>query len=291
MLAPTSLTPPADAPTAVEVGGGTPRPRVSIIVPVYNEERYIDAVLARLSRGPYPPGSQEVVVVDDGSTDGTPAVLAGWAGRPGFVMRRHAANRGKGAAVRTGLDCATGHVAIIQDADLEYDPDDLPALVEPIARGECHAVFGSRYTRPGNLLPWTRFRLAVHLMNGLVRTLYGVRLTDVNTCYKAASTDLYRQLRLQCERFEFCAEVTAKLSRRGVRIVEVPIRYHPRSRAEGKKIGWRDAWQFAVTLVRWRFEPVPELRPLATPGWLARAAQVPGGSPTLSDSGGAVGGA
>jgi glycosyltransferase involved in cell wall biosynthesis len=232
------------------------RPRLSVIVPVYNEVRTVDAVLDRLTRVPYPHPEQQVVVVDDGSTDGTAEKLAAWADRPGLVLLRHPVNRGKGAAIRTGLAHAAGLVTAIQDADLEYDPADLPALVEPILRGEAEAVFGSRYLRPGNYLPWTRFRLAVHLMNGLVRALYGARLTDVNTCYKVLRTDLYPRLALRCERFEYCAEVTAKLCRLGVPIVERPIAYHPRTRAEGKKIGWRDAAQFAWSLAAWRVRPL-----------------------------------
>jgi glycosyltransferase involved in cell wall biosynthesis len=230
-----------------------------VIVPVFNEERTIDAVLERLSAVPYHYPDQQVVVVDDGSTDGTARRLERWQEVPGLVLLRHPVNRGKGAAIRTGLACATGVVTVIQDADLEYDPADLPALIEPILRGEADAVYGSRYLRPENYLPWTHFRVAVHLMNTLVRVLYGVRLSDVNTCYKACRTDLYSSLDLKCERFEFCAETTAKLCRLGVVIRELPIHYHPRTKAEGKKIGWRDAWQFALTLLAWR------VRPLALP--------------------------
>jgi glycosyltransferase involved in cell wall biosynthesis len=240
-----------------------------VIVPVFNEEQTIDAVLERLTVLPYPYPEQQVVVVDDGSSDDTPGRLARWSGQPGLEILRHPVNRGKGAAIRTGLACATGLVTVIQDADLEYDPEDLPALVEPILRGEADAVYGSRYLRRENHLPWTRFRLAVHLMNGLVRVLYGVRLSDVNTCYKACRTDLYASLDLQCERFEFCAETTAKLCRLGVPIRELPIRYHPRTQAEGKKIGWRDAWQFALTLLAWRVRPM-------------RAARISVPQPTLS---------
>jgi glycosyltransferase involved in cell wall biosynthesis len=143
--------------------------RLSVIVPVFNEERTLDAVLERLSAAPYRYPDQQVIVVDDGSSDATPARLSRWAGRPGYTLLRHAVNRGKGAAIRTGLALATGAVTAIQDADLEYDPADLAAAVELIAGGKADAVYGSRYLRPGNGLPWTKFRLAVHLMNGIVR--------------------------------------------------------------------------------------------------------------------------
>jgi glycosyltransferase involved in cell wall biosynthesis len=231
---------------------GSVIPRLSVIVPVFNEERTIDAVLHRLSRLPYPHPDQQVIVVDDGSTDGTPRILAGWVGRPGVEIVRHTHNQGKGAAVRTGLGRAAGAITVIQDADLEYDPTDLAGVVEAVARGGCDAAYGSRYLAPDPSLRWTRFRVAVGLMNLLVRVLYGGRLTDVNTCYKALPTDLYRRLDLRSDRFELCAETTAKLLRGGYRILELPISYRPRTRAEGKKIGWRDAVRFARALVVWR---------------------------------------
>lgn len=255
------------------------QPTLSIVVPVYNEERTVAALLGRLARGPYRGQDQEIIVVDDGSSDGTPELLARWEGRAGFTILRHVSNRGKGAAVRTGLARAAGLVTAVQDADLEYEPDDLPALVEPILRGEAHAVFGSRYLNPGNPLPWTRFRVAVHAMNGIVQVLYGVRLTDVNTCYKVLRTDLFRDLNLRCERFEFCAEVTAKLCRGGVTIAEVPVRYHPRSQAEGKKIGWRDARQFVATLAAWRVRRTPALGRYARAGGGAGPVRVQLASP------------
>jgi dolichol-phosphate mannosyltransferase len=193
-----------------------------------------------------------VIVIDDGSSDATPRLLEAWADRPGFRVLRHVKNQGKGAAVRTGLALAQGEVTIIQDADLEYDPADYTRLVEPIRRGEAEVVYGSRYLAPTRRLPWTKFRLGVMLFNGMVRVLYGQRLTDEATCYKAARTGLWRSLNLRAERFELCPEMTAKLCRRGVRIVEIPISYHPRGAEAGKKIGWRDAVQTVWALIQWR---------------------------------------
>src|SRR5262245_56890480 len=154
---------PLVRPRASPVG----RPLLSVIVPVFNEERTLDALLQRLFSGPYP--GKEVIVVDDGSQDGSWSILQRWEGTPGLRILRHGHNRGKGTAVRTGLAQATGWITIIQDADLEYDPADWPLLVEIIRHGESPVVYGSRYLAPAQPLPWTRFRLAVVLLNGLVR--------------------------------------------------------------------------------------------------------------------------
>ena len=226
------------------------RPLLTVLIPVYNEERTVEELLTKVAEGPYP--DKEVIVIDDGSRDGTARLLDKWQGRPGFRVLRHAVNRGKGAAVRTGLAQATGEVTLIQDADLEYDPADYPRLVEPIRRGEAEAVYGSRYLAPVRPLPWTRFRLGVLLFNEMVRVLYGRRLTDEATCYKATRTSLLRALDLRAVRFELCPEMTAKLCQRGVRLIEVPIAYRPRGTADGKKIGWADAVQAVWTLLKWR---------------------------------------
>lgn len=235
-------------------------PELTVIVPVYNEEQTIHALLERVVTAAGP--RREVIVVNDGSTDGTAAVLRRWRGRAGVRIVEFARNQGKGAAVRAALDLAWGEVTIIQDGDLEYDPRDYARVVSPILRGEAEAVFGSRYLSPSPELPRTRYRLAVSLLNGIVRTLYGLRLTDEATCYKAVRTTLMRRLRLEACRFELCPEMTAKLARMRVAVVEVPIRYRPRSRADGKKIRLRDAVAAVWTLFRWRWRnwdqsPVP----------------------------------
>jgi dolichol-phosphate mannosyltransferase len=252
-----------------KVANGCPVPWLTVLVPVFNEEATVDTLLRRLRDGPYP--DKEVIVVDDGSRDGTARFLECWADQPGFVVLRHAENRGKGAAVRTGLARARGEITVIQDADLEYDPAELPRLVEVLRRGEAAVVYGSRYLHPDRPLPWSRFRLAVTLLNWLVRLLYGRRLTDEATCYKVCRTRLLRELRLTADRFDLCAELTAKLCRLGIPIQEVPISYRPRTRAQGKKIGWRDGWQAVWALVKWRLGPclppgpgacLPSARPL-----------------------------
>ncbi len=240
------------------------QPLLTIIVPVYNERPTIERVLQQLLEAPYP--DKEILIVDDGSDDGTASVLDGWTGHPNILVLRHEFNRGKGAAVRTALARARGTIAIIQDADLEYDPDDWPRLIEPIRRGEALVVYGSRYLRPADFLPWSKFRLAVSLLNLLVRLLYGRRLSDEATCYKAMPTELFRALDLRAQRFELCAEITAKVCRLGLPILEVPISYRPRTSEEGKKIGWRDAWSAFWPLLQWRFLPLPRTLHASTTG-------------------------
>ncbi len=224
---------------------------LTVIIPVYNESKTIDELLRRVLAAPY---SKQVLVVDDGSTDGTTKVLEAWEGRESVELLAHGKNRGKGAAIRTGLEHARGRFTIIQDADLEYEPQDYARLVEPLLSGAAQVVYGSRYLQPesrGRRL-WTMFRWGVSLLNVCVRWLYGARLTDEATCYKAFPTEILRQFDLRCERFEFCPEVTAKACRLGLRIEEVPIRYAARSIEQGKKIRWSDGLEAMKTLWRWR---------------------------------------
>jgi glycosyltransferase involved in cell wall biosynthesis len=224
-----------------------------VIIPVFNEAATIGQLLQRLFAGPYPYPAKEIIVVDDGSVDGTEAVLKQWAARPDLLILRHVCNRGKGAAIRTALSRGRGLVTIIQDADLEYNPQDIPRVVEPVREGAADVVYGSRYLQARDDLPWTRFRVAVAVLNGLVRILYGQRLTDEATCYKALRTDLLQRMNLQAEGFDFCPELTAKACLLRCRILEVPISYAPRSRQEGKKISWRDGCAAVWTLLKWRF--------------------------------------
>ena len=222
---------------------------LSVVIPVYNEAATVHRLIRRVLAAPY---HKELIIVDDGSTDGTAEALQQFAGTPNLCILTHAVTRGKGAAIRTGLDCVRGPFTIIQDADLEYDPWEYPKLIECLKRGEAQVVYGSRYLERGNRTGPRHFRLAVKLLNWTVRLLYGATITDEATCYKAFDTRLLRSLDLQCERFEFCPEVTAKVLRAGHAIVEVPIRFAARTVAQGKKIGWRDAFQAFWTLARYR---------------------------------------
>jgi glycosyltransferase involved in cell wall biosynthesis len=230
------------------------QPIISVIVPAFNEARTLAIVInALLAEGLL----DQIIVVDDGSTDSTSAVLEAFRSTARVVITTHAYNRGKGAAIRTGLALANGRFCVVQDADLEYNPRDLVRLLQPLLAGKALAVFGIRM-RPSLEIPerfW--FALGVQVLNSLVRLLYGKRIQDEATCYKVLPTSLLRSLELRCQRFEFCPEVTAKLCRLKIPILELPIGYTPRLIAEGKKIRFWDALEAAWTLLYWRFAALP----------------------------------
>ena len=229
---------------------------LSVIVPVYNEAPSIASLIQRVTLVPY---CKQIIVINDGSSDSTADVLQAWAGSADVLVLNHAVNRGKSYAIRTGLAVARGQFVIIQDADLEYDPSDYPAVVEPLIRGDADLVLGSRYMNGDHCGAKWSFRAGVGALNLAVSLLYGIRLTDEATCYKAIHTETLRRMDLQCERFEFCPEVIAKACRMGLRIKEVPISYHPRTAQEGKKIRLRDGISALRTLWRWRkWIPAPE---------------------------------
>ena len=224
---------------------------LSIVVPVYNEESTVGAVVERLLAIDLPV-AREILVVNDGSTDGTRGVLDALPARPDVLRIVHApVNAGKGRAIRTGFEQARGTIVAIQDADLELDPSELAALVEPILAGETSAVYGSRFLHGTQGAPLVSVA-ANRFLTGLTNVLYGSRLTDMETCYKVMRTDVARALQLEANRFDIEPEITAKLLRAGHEIVERPVRFEPRSRAQGKKIGWRDGVQAIVVLTRLR---------------------------------------
>ncbi len=226
--------------------------KVSIIIPVYNEFRTFPDVLERVRNARLPVGcSKEIVVVDDGSTDGTTGLLSSYA-EPMLVVHYSVLNFGKGTAIRIGLAKASGDIILIQDGDLEYDPNDYAAIVQPILDGRADVVYGSRFLgEPTGMMPLNR--IANRILTLAANLLYRAQLTDEATAYKAFRTSVLRRLTLRCRRFEFCPEVTAKVRRLGYRIHEVPVSYNGRGIADGKKIRARDGFEALWTLVRYRF--------------------------------------
>ena len=222
---------------------------VSVIVPVYNETAHLDELLRAIDASPV---KKQIIIVDDGSTDGTREKLQSLPPIDDVTVVFHEKNYGKGAAIRTALAYARGEYVLIQDSDLEYDPQDYPRLLRPLEEGEANVVYGVRPDRPERGL---RFFLGAKLLTHLTNLLFRAGIHDEATCYKVIRRSLLSQLRLQCLRFEFCPEVTAKLCRMGEKIAEVPISYQPRSAVEGKKIRHSDGWLAIWTLIRYRFIP------------------------------------
>ena len=228
---------------------------LSILIPVYNEEEFAGALLQRVLRAPLPKGIEsEIIVVDDGSSDASAEIAEQVAlAHPGRItLIRHDRNRGKGAAIRTAIDHAAGEFAIIQDADLEYDPAEYGKLLAPLIEGRADAVYGSRFVIAGErrvLYFW--HALANHLLTTMCNMVSDLNLTDMETCYKAFRLSLVRSIPLRSSRFGIEPELTIKLAQRHARIFEVPISYYGRTYAEGKKIGLKDAIQAFFVILRY----------------------------------------
>lgn len=222
--------------------------KVSIVIPVYNERRYIREVIRGVKAGSTLGLRKEIIVIDDGSTDGTTEILKKIQGIRLLVKPQ---NEGKGASLRQGFTMATGEIVLVQDADLEYDPHDYPALLSPFLAQRAVAVYGSRELK-NNTHSYPSFFLGGKLVTWVTSVLFGGELTDVPTGYKVIERRVLMQLPLRCKRFEFCPELTGLLLKNKIKIIEVPIHYSPRKFAEGKKIRLRDGVEAILTLLRVR---------------------------------------
>jgi dolichol-phosphate mannosyltransferase len=226
--------------------------KISILIPTYNEVSTIGTVLCRVLAAPLPAGcSKEIIVVDDGSNDGTAEILQKYASESEIILHSVKVNCGKGTAIRLGIGLAIGDVILIQDADLEYDPSDIIALLTPLLEGRAEVVYGSRFRGRIEGMAWKNW-VANKILTATANMLYGAGITDEATAYKAFRTDVLNRIELSCEQFEFCPEVTAKLCRLGYRIYEVPIHYRARNNAAGKKVRAKDGLQAWRTLFKYR---------------------------------------
>ncbi len=229
--------------------------KLSVIIPCYNEEKTIAEILEKVARADIGQVKKEIIVVDDGSGDKTAEiVLKKKKENTNIIFIRSKKNGGKGRAIRIGLKKAKGDIVIIQDADLEYDPNDYSKLIGPIIEGRTKVVYGSRMLNYKNrkklyIMNW----YGTIILTKLANLLYNAKITDEPTCYKVFSKEVIDSISLKCERFEFCPEVTAKVRKKGYKITEVPIFYKPRSFEEGKKINWKDGIEAVWTLLKYRF--------------------------------------
>jgi glycosyltransferase involved in cell wall biosynthesis len=227
--------------------------KLSIVIPVYNEARTVAQVIEKVGALDFGV-EKEIIVVNDGSSDGTREALKPFeSGVPGVRVHHSPVNLGKGASVRIGFSYATGDIVTIQDADLELDPIEYTRLIQPILDGSADVVYGSRFLdsgKRGTLL----FYLANRGLASLTNVLYGARLTDIETCYKVLRRDVLDQLTLRASRFEIEPELTAQVLKHGFRLIELPVAYNPRSKAEGKKISWRDGFGAVSMLVNQRLK-------------------------------------
>jgi len=246
------------------------RVKLSVIMPIYNEIDTVQEIVRRVrsvklsveigygpENGDVVSFDREIVLVDDGSTDGTRTVLRHLRETPDTLVVFHEENQGKGAAVRTGLENASGDVLLIQDADLEYDPREYPTLLQPILEGRSHVVYGSRFRGGPTRAMFFWHMVGNRFLTLMTNLLYNTILTDMETCYKVFTREVADRLDLKADGWGFDPEITAQILRMGYRIYEVPISYTGREFEEGKKISWRDAFVVLWTLLKYRFKPKP----------------------------------
>jgi glycosyltransferase involved in cell wall biosynthesis len=224
-------------------------PLLSVVMPIYNERATVEEIIERVLAVPL---RIELIAIDDASTDGSRDLVQALAARHGFKHIVQAKNQGKGAAVRRGIAEAQGEIIVVQDADLEYSPEEYPDLLDLIVKGKADAVFGSRFIGRHRCFLFTHY-LGNLFLNLVTNVLYNTTMTDMETCLKAVRADVLKALTLHSDRFGIEPEITAKLLKRGARVYEVPITYEGRDYAEGKKITWRDGFPALWTLVKYRF--------------------------------------
>jgi glycosyltransferase involved in cell wall biosynthesis len=224
--------------------------KLTVLIPIYNELDTIREILKRVQDTGL---ADEIILIDDGSVDGTREILKEYEGQDPYRVIMHEKNQGKGAAVRTGIKNATGDVILIQDADLEYDPRDYPAILRPIEEGLADVVYGSRFLGAPRRVAMFWHMIANKLLTLMTNILYDTILTDMETGYKVFRKEVIADIPLHAKRFEFEPEFTAKILKRGVRIFEVPISFNPRDYDEGKKIGMSDAFEAIWALLKYRF--------------------------------------
>ena len=224
-------------------------PLLSVVMPVFNEAGTVEEVIRRVLRVPI---RLELVVVDDGSTDGTRACLEGLQTELGFRLVLQPVNQGKGAALRRGFTEVTGEIVVIQDADLEYSPEEYPQLIDLICQGRADVVYGSRFLGRHRAFLFAHY-IGNRLLTFVTNLLYNTMLTDMETCYKAMRVEVLRSMTLRSDGFDIEPELTAKIFKRGYKVFEVPITYDGRGYEEGKKISWRDGLVALWVLIRYRF--------------------------------------
>lgn len=230
--------------------------KLSVIIPVYNEPDTIAKIVKKAEKVNLGNVKKEIIIVDDASTDNTAIAIRNLKGR--CIKLFHKKNKGKGGALKTGISKATGDIIVFQDADLEYDPKDYATLIRPIIRGEAKVAFGSRFVnqrlnlfgkkRSPHLLHWFGNKFLTFAFN----TLYGTNLTDAEPCYKMFTSDVLKSMRISSNRFEYDIELMCKLVRKGHKIIQLPISYHPRTFEEGKKINWKDGIVAFLTMLKYR---------------------------------------
>lgn len=226
--------------------------KVSVIIPVYNEKNTIISILEQVNKADFSGLRKEIILVDDASTDGTEKILQGLADNYKIIF--HKTNQGKGAAIRTALKEVTGDFVIIQDADLEYLPEDYNSLLPLLINDEADVVYGSRFINTDNMRNFIfKNMLANKFLTYFNNLLYGTRITDMETCYKAFRREFIQGITIKSNRFDFEPEITAKVIKKKARLKEVPIRYRGRGHKEGKKISWKDGIQAVFTIIKYRF--------------------------------------